>query len=111
MTETIFTIAVVVFLIVLVVLYAFKVGLQYDLLHLQKKRKKPTDRWECWKKNANKDLRNQALMLYPLFFPVSYDETEREEIREQKAGIKRINILIYWILIMVLLLAVYVSKS
>jgi Na+/H+ antiporter NhaD/arsenite permease-like protein len=111
MMETIFSIAVVVFLMVLIVLYAYKVGLQYELLHLQRKRKKPTNRWECWTKNANKDLRNEALMLYPLFFPVSFEEGEREQIREQKSSIKRINILIYWMLIMVLLLAVYVSKA
>lgn len=111
MMESVFSIFVALFLLILIVLYAYKVGLQYELLHLQKKRKKPSDRWECWKKNANKPLRNEALMLYPLFFPISYDEQDREDIREQKASIKRINILIYWILILVLLLAVYISKA
>ncbi|MCH8545720.1 MAG: hypothetical protein LAT54_03230 [Cryomorphaceae bacterium] len=111
MMEHIFSIFIAIFLIVLLVVYAYKVALQYELLHLQKKKKRPTNRWECWKNSANKPLRNEALMLYPLFFPVETDEKDNDDIKEQKSSIKRVNILMYWILIMVLLFAVYVSKS
>ncbi len=111
MMEHVFSIFIALFLIVLLVVYAYKVALQYELLHLQKKKKRPLNRWECWKSTANKPLRNEALMLYPLFFPVETDDRDNEEIKKKKSSIKRVNILMYWILIMVLLFEVYVSKS
>jgi hypothetical protein len=107
----IFSIFISFLLLVLFVLYAYKVALQYELLHLKKYRKKPLQPWACWRSGVKKEMRNETLMLYPLFFPVDFHDQEKPEIKEQKSGIKRINILIYWLLIVVLLLAVYVGKA
>ncbi|MCC5917204.1 MAG: hypothetical protein JJU02_07735 [Cryomorphaceae bacterium] len=111
MIESLLTSIVAVLLLVLFILYAYKVAQHYALLHLKKYRKLPDNPWACWKSGANKSLRNEALLLYPLFFPVDFDDNDSEAIRTQKSGIKRINILIYWVLIVVLLVGIYVSKS
>jgi len=111
MTANIFSIFISLLLLILFVLYAYKVALQYELLHLQKHRKKPEKSWACWRNGVKKEMRNEALMLYPLFFPVEANEKDKADVQDQKAGIKRINILIYWVLIVVLLMAVYVGKA
>ena len=94
-------------------LYALKVAYQYQYLRLKNKLKR-SDLFEAWslslKSERDKKLRNQAIMLYPMFFPIDLDDTN-EDMLEIKRTLKKLHIYIYIALMMVMLIGVYTSKA
>lgn len=56
-------------------------------------------------------LRADALLRYPLMFPVDMDESDPENIRTLKRQIKNVNIALYGVLMMMILLVVYAGKA
>lgn len=98
----------------LLVLYFIKVGIQLQLIN--RENKKPAGRILdltsfSFKDEKAKKLRIQALLRYPLMFPVDMDEADPEDIRRLKKQIKNANIVIYLILMMMILLVVYADKA
>ena len=94
-------------------LYALKVAYQYQYLRLKNDLKR-SDLFEAWSLSLSderkKKLRNEAIMLYPLFFPIVLDDT-KEEMLQIKRTIKRLHIFIYIALMAIMLIGVYTSKA
>ena len=95
----------------LLVLYGFKAGLHMQYLKL-KARKDPGSPWDFFAlgEPGLAAYRKEALLLFPLLFPVELNET-REELNEQKRRIKNVNIALYLLLIILLLAAIYAAKA
>ncbi len=93
--------------------YALKIAYQYQYLRLKAGLKKP-DLFEAWslslKDKRDKKLRNQAIMLYPMFFPIILDE-KKEALNNIKRNIKKLHIIIYVLLMVIILVGVYASKT
>ena len=94
-------------------LYALKVAIQYQYLRLKKGLKR-TDLFEAWSmslsKEDDKKRRSEAVMLFPMFFPIELDE-QKEELLSIKKTIKKIHILIYFSIMAIMLIGVYASKA
>jgi len=95
-------------------IYLLKAGRQLQYLRIKKK-KKPglvSDFWKFDFKNAQeRSLRLQALLLYPLLFPVVIEESDKQEVKDIKLKIKDLNIVLYFLIILIILLGVYASKT
>ena len=92
--------------------YALKIAHQYQYLRLQAGLKK-TDFFEALslslKDEKSKKLRNRAIMLFPMFFPIVLDE-KKETLNDIKRSIKKLHIIIYILLMVIILVGVYASK-
>ena len=99
-------------ILALIGVYALKIAYQYQYLRLQAGLKK-TDLFEALSFSLSdvksKKLRNQAIMLYPMFFPIILDE-KKEILNDLKRSIKKLHIIIYILLMVVILVGVYASK-
>ena len=95
----------------LLVLYGFKVGLHMQYLR-RKAQKDPGSPWDffAFSEPGLSAYRKEALLLFPLLFPVELNET-RQELNEAKQRIKNINIAIYLLLMVLLLAAIYTAKA
>lgn len=100
-------------ILIILGLYALKIAYQYQYLRLENKLKR-TDLFEAWslslKSERDKKLRNQAVMLFPMFFPIDLDDTN-ESMLEIKRILKKLHIYIYIALMAVMLIGVYTSKA
>ena len=93
-------------------LYALKIAFQYQYLRLKNKLKR-TDLFEALsfslKSDRDKKLRSQAIMLFPMFFPIDLDD-KKEDMLDLKRTIKKLHIYIYLALMAIMLIGVYTSK-
>lgn len=84
-------------------LYMYKAGLQLQLIRMEQGHPagKVMDLFFFDFSDAGeRAIRGQALLRYPLLFPVEFDEADHGEISDQKRRIKRINIALYSVLIL-----------
>lgn len=97
----------------MIAFYILKVGYQLQLVRMKKKKPKGEilDIFKNWKNPSDRELRMQALMMYPLLYPVEIEENEKTESVAIKKIIKRLNITLYAILIVLLLVVVYAGKK
>jgi len=106
--QTIFLVALMVFI---VAVYSFKWALHFQYLRVKNK-KKPGHWSDYYKRNYihKKDELwwRESIMLFPLLYPVVLTGNETEDFWLQK--IKRTNLSIYFILIVLLLAGIYLSK-
>jgi len=106
--QTIFLVALMVFI---VAVYSFKWALHFQYLRVKNK-KKPGHWSDYYKRNYihKKDELwwRESIMLFPLLYPVVLTGNETEDFWLQK--IKRTNLSIYFILIVLLLAGIYFSK-
>lgn len=98
----------------LLALYVVKVGMHLQLI--RRENKKPAGRivdlfFFDFKDEDERAMRSEALMRYPILFPVEIEEDEAEELVEQKKKIKRMNIAVYFVLIVLFLLVTYTAKT
>lgn len=93
-------------------LFLLKAGRQLQYLRLQKKKPagKPSDFWKRgWQDEKQRQERVDAFLLFPLLFPVTLND-EKEELNDLKRDIKRIHILIYLLLIVLVTLGIFGEK-
>lgn len=106
--QTIFLVALMVFILAV---YSFKWALHFQYLRVKNK-KKPGHWSDYYKRNYihKKDELwwRESIMLFPLLYPVVLTGNETEDFWLQK--IKRTNLSIYFILIVLLLAGIYFSK-
>lgn len=106
--QTIFLVALMVFILAV---YSFKWALHFQYLRVKNK-KKPGHWSDYYKRNYihTKDELwwRESIMLFPLLYPVELTGNETEDFWLQK--IKRTNLSIYFILIVLLLAGIYFSK-
>ncbi len=106
--QTIFLVALMVFILAV---YSFKWALHFQYLRVKNK-KKPGHWSDYYKRNYihKKDELwwRESIMLFPLLYPVELTGNEKEDFWLQK--IKRTNLSIYFILIVLLLAGIYFSK-
>jgi hypothetical protein len=106
--QTIFLVALMVFIMAV---YSFKWALHFQYLRVKNK-KKPGHWSDYYKRNYihKKDELwwRESIMLFPLLYPVELTGNETEDFWLQK--IKRTNLSIYFILIVLLLTGIYFSK-
>ena len=106
--QTIFLVALMVFIMAV---YSFKWALHFQYLRVKNK-KKPGHWSDYYKRNYihKKDELwwSESIMLFPLLYPVELTGNETEDFWLQK--IKRTNLSIYFILIVLLLAGIYFSK-
>ena len=106
--QTIFLVALMVFILAV---YSFKWALHFQDLRVKNK-KKPGHWSDYYKRNYihKKDELwwRESIMLFPLLYPVELTGNEKEDFWLQK--IKRTNLSIYFILIVLLLAGIYFSK-
>ena len=106
--QTIFLVALMVFILAV---YSFKWALHFQYLRVKNK-KKPGHWSDYYKRNYihKKDELwwRESIMLFPLLYPVELTGNETEDFWLQK--IKRTNLSIYFILIVLLLAGIYFSK-
>ncbi|GCD79672.1 hypothetical protein [Schleiferia thermophila] len=105
----------------LFVLYFFKVYWHLKLLQHQQSQKKqyktkpvfsPIDLVIFdWKNPEERAIRSEALLMYPLLFPVDMAESDDEKSIRIKKTIKHWNIAIYLALIALFLSYIYLQKS
>lgn len=91
-----------------------KAGLQLQLQQILKKKKagEVLDFLQFdWSNKKLRAERWEAFLLYPLFYSVPIEPTDKEEVVRLKKGIKRIHIAIFSLLIVLILIGVYTSKS
>lgn len=94
-------------------LFILKAGLQLQFLRIESKKDKGSitdilmfdfsdkkERAERW----------QAFLLFPLMYPIVYHEDEAEELVAIKRKVKRINIGIYFVIMVLIVLGVYSQK-
>lgn len=107
-TSTIFMITV---MVLLVALYSYKWALHFQYLRVKNK-KQPGSWKDYYKRNylykKDKQWWSEAIMLFPLLYPVVLTGNEKEDFWLQK--IKRTNIGLYFLLIVLLLAGIYFSK-
>ena len=110
--QIIFIAFILILLFLILLLFAIKAGFQLQYLKL-KSRKKEGFVWDILKfasgSPADKKLRWEAFMLFPMLYPIVLDE-EKQELNAIKRRIKRIHIGIYFILIVLIVLAIYSEK-
>ena len=106
--QTIFLVALMVFILAV---YSFKWALHFQYLRVKNK-KKPGHWSDFHKRNYihKKDelLWRESIMLIPLLYPVELTGNETEDFWLQK--IKRTNLSIYFLLIVLLLAGIFFSK-
>jgi hypothetical protein len=106
--QTIFLVALMVFILAV---YSFKWAIHFQYLRVKNK-KKPGHWSDYYKRNyihKKDDLWwRESIMLFPLLYPVELTGNETEDFWLQK--IKRTNLSIYFILIVLLLSGIYFSK-
>ena len=106
--QTIFLVALMVFILAV---YSFKWAIHFQYLRAKNK-KKPGHWSDYYKRNyihKKDDLWwRESIMLFPLLYPVELTGNETEDFWLQK--IKRTNLSIYFILIVLLLSGIYFSK-
>ena len=106
--QTIFLVALMVFILAV---YSFKWALHFQYLRVKNK-KKPGHWSDYYLRNYihKKDELwwRESIMLFPLLYPVELTGNETEDFWLQK--IKRTNLSIYFILIVLLLAGIYFSK-
>ena len=106
--QTIFLVALMVFILAV---YSFKWALHFQYLRVKNK-KKPGHWTDYYKRNyihkKDKLWWRESIMLFPLLYPVELTGNETEDFWLQK--IKRANLSIYFILIVLLLAGIYFSK-
>ena len=106
--QTIFLVALMVFILAV---YSFKWALHFQYLRVKNK-KKPGHWTDYYKRNyihkKDKLWWRESIMLFPLLYPVELTGNETEDFWLQK--IKRTNLSIYFILIVLLLAGIYFSK-
>ena len=105
------TIFLVVLMVFILAVYSFKWALHFQYLRV--KHKKNPGHWsDYYKRNYiyKKDELwwRESIMLFPLLYPVELTGNETEDFWLQK--IKRTNLSIYFILIVLLLAGIYFSK-
>ncbi|KAB2814884.1 hypothetical protein [Phaeocystidibacter luteus] len=98
----------------LLAIYVVKVGIQLQLI--RRENKKPEGRiidlfLFDTSNQAERKMRWEALLRYPLLFPIVIEEDEKPEILALKRKIKRANIGLYLLLIGMLLLVTYTAKA
>lgn len=64
-----------------------------------------------WGNSKERSLRMEALLRYPLLFPVEVGERDKEPMIACKKRISRMNIALYAVLIILLLLVTYAAKA
>lgn len=110
--EFIFTFGIVIMLLLMVALFVVKAGLQLQHLKIEKK-KKPGSIMDFvqfdYGNEAERKLRWQAFLLFPLMYGVDLDSGV-EELNDIRRKIKRIHIGIYIILIVLIIMSVYSEK-
>ncbi len=101
-------------IIALIALYIIKVGTHLQLINVENG-KEPGRVIDLFFFNFSdasaKADRTKALLRYPLLFPVEMEEDEPKEVLEIKQRIKKINIAVYAVLIVMFLLVTYSSKA
>ena len=106
--QTIFLVALMVFIMAV---YSFKWALHFQYLRVKNK-KKPGHWSDYYKRNyihkKGELWWRESIMLFPLLYPVELTGNETEDFWLQK--IKRTNLSIYFILIVLLLAGIYFSK-
>tara|TARA_B100001113_G_C20522293_1_gene367925 strand:+ start:42 stop:392 length:351 start_codon:yes stop_codon:yes gene_type:complete len=106
--QSIFLMALMVFILAV---YSFKWALHFQYLRV-KNQKKPGHWTDYYKRNyihkKDKLWWRESIMLFPLLYPVELTGNETEDFWLQK--IKRTNLSIYFILIVLLLAGIYFSK-
>ena len=94
--------------------YLLKAGRQLQYLRVKKKQKPGfvRDFWKFdFKNTQERSLRLQALLLYPLLFPVVIEDSDKQEVKDIKLKIKDLNIVLYFLIIFIILIGVYASKT
>lgn len=97
----------------LVLVYAAKLAHHFRYLRAKDK-KKPGSTLDFYYRNfvdkKDKERWKKAWMLFPLMFAIVLDD-EHEELNTIKSQIKRLNMIIYVVLIVALLVGVYAAKA
>lgn len=110
--QIIFVLVTLMLLLLILLLFIIKAGFQLQYLKIKSK-KKEGKVWDILKFGsgtpADKKLRWEAFMLFPMLYPIVLDE-KKEELNDIKRRIKRIHIGIYIILIVLIVLAIYSEK-
>lgn len=110
--QIIFISIVMALLLLILLLFTIKAGFQLQYLRL-KSRKKEGNLWDILKFNSgtanDKKMRWEAFMLFPMLYPIVLDE-KKEELNALKKRVKRIHIGIYFILILLIVMAIYSEK-
>lgn len=105
------TILLISLMVILMAVYSFKWSLHFQYLRVQNK-KKPGHWMDYYKRNFiyKKDQQwwRESIMLFPLLYPVMMTGKEQEDF--WLAKIKRTNIALYFLLILLLLAGIYFSK-
>jgi hypothetical protein len=105
------TIFLVILMVFILAVYSFKWALHFQYLRVKNK-KKPGHWSDYYKRNYihKKDELwwRESILLFPLLYPVVLTGNETEDFWLQK--IKRTNLSIYFILIVLLLAGIYFSK-
>lgn len=96
----------------LIAVYSYKWALHFQYLRV--KNKKNPGHWVDYYKrtfNHKNDKRwwNESILLFPLLYPVILTDNRKEDFWLSK--IKRINIVLYLLLIILLLTGIYFAKS
>lgn len=114
MTQFILLFLFIVGVLAILAIYIVKAGIQLQLIQAQAK--KDEGRvidilfFDFTDAEARK-TRLKALLMYPLLFPIEMEENEKPNILEIKQRIKRVNIALYFVLMLLLLLVIYISKA
>ena len=100
-------------LLAILAIFLFKASLQLQYLRIKNKKNKGSKsdllQFDFSDKKERKE-RWDAFLLFPLMYTVVFEENEKQELIEIKKRIKKLHILIYSLLIIVIVLAVYSEK-
>lgn len=110
--QFLFILITVLLLLAVLLLLVMKSGSQLQYLNL-KNRKPAGSVWDYLKFSFSdkkaRQLRIQAFLLFPMLYPVVLDD-KKEELNAIKRRVKRIHIGIYFMLIILIVLAIYSEK-
>lgn len=101
-------------ILALLVMYIIKVGTHLQLINIErgKDRGRVIDLFFFrFSDEEERAKRGQALLRYPLLFPIVFEEDETDEVTEIKRKIKKLNIGLYFVLIALILLVTYTAKA
>jgi len=107
-----FTLLVVVVLAFILLLFLQKAGRQLQYLRLKRGEEsgKVADFWQQgWQDARQRQERWQAFLLFPMLYPIQLDD-EVEALNDLKREVKRLHILIYFMLIIMILLSIFSEK-
>lgn len=110
-----FTFYSITFLVASVMLFLFyrKMALQMQYLQI-KNRKKPSSiksfLFFDWKDAKERQVRQEAFLLFPMLYAITIDPEEKEALRDLKLKVKRSHIGIYFCLILFISLGVLSEK-